>query len=33
MTAALGMQSKAEIARLKAEIKATGLVTNEVAQA
>ena len=33
MTAALGMQSKAEIAKLKAEIKATGLVTNEVAQA
>ena len=33
MTAALAMQSKAEIARLKTEINATGLVTNEVAQA
>lgn len=33
MTAALAMQSKAEIAKLKAEVAATGLVTDEVSQA
>ena len=33
MTAALAMQSKAEIARLKAEVAATGMVTDEVSQA
>ena len=33
MTAALAMQSKAEIAKLKAEVKNTGLVTDEVSVA